>query len=243
MNVPKEATVDEITQAYVESWRLGAKAISIYRDGSKHSQVLSTTTKKKQEPGAQATGKQAQTSAEPKPVAVIPARGLHRVVGAARDRVAVLGADQHRPGRGEAHDRRRGEPAKGVGHDDRAAVHLRRQEHGGRCPPQHQEQGHPVRSGGHQAPAAARDRPEVLGAADETAAVVDPSDRSLQVLFLRGLAQRKREWNVAHERREQIRARWAELFTQVDVLLCPIAGTAETTVTRLIPNPSDATSR
>jgi amidase len=68
--------------------------------------------------------------------------------------------------------------------------------------------------------------PEVLAAADETAAAVDPADRSLQVSFLRGLAQRKREWNVAHERREQIRARWAELFTQVDVLLCPIAGTA-----------------
>jgi amidase len=68
--------------------------------------------------------------------------------------------------------------------------------------------------------------PAVLAAADEMAGAVDPADRSLQVLFLRGLAQRKREWNVAHERREQIRARWAELFTRVDVLLCPIAGTA-----------------
>jgi amidase len=67
---------------------------------------------------------------------------------------------------------------------------------------------------------------EVLAMADETAAAADPADRSLQVLFLRGLAQRKREWNVAHERREQIRARWAELFTRVDVLLCPIAATA-----------------
>jgi amidase len=68
--------------------------------------------------------------------------------------------------------------------------------------------------------------PEVLAAADEMAAALDPADRSLPTLFLRGLAQRKREWNVVHERREQIRARWAELFTRVDVLLCPIAATA-----------------
>jgi amidase len=68
--------------------------------------------------------------------------------------------------------------------------------------------------------------PEVLAAADEMAAALDPADRSLPTLFLRGLAQRKREWNVVHERRAQIRARWAELFTRVDVLLCPIAATA-----------------
>ena len=68
--------------------------------------------------------------------------------------------------------------------------------------------------------------PELLAAADEMAPAIDPGDRSLQTFMLRGLAQRKREWNVVHERREQIRARWAELFTRVDVLLCPIAGTA-----------------
>ncbi len=43
VNVPKEATVDEIEQAYLESWRLGAKAISIYRDGSKRTQPLNTS--------------------------------------------------------------------------------------------------------------------------------------------------------------------------------------------------------
>ena len=40
--MPKEATVDEITQAYIQSWKLGAKAISIYRDGSKRTQPLNT---------------------------------------------------------------------------------------------------------------------------------------------------------------------------------------------------------
>lgn len=43
VNVPREATVDEIEKAYVESWRLGAKAISIYRDGSKRTQPLNTS--------------------------------------------------------------------------------------------------------------------------------------------------------------------------------------------------------
>ena len=43
VNVPREATVEEIEQAYIESWRLGAKAISIYRDGSKRTQPLNTS--------------------------------------------------------------------------------------------------------------------------------------------------------------------------------------------------------
>jgi ribonucleoside-diphosphate reductase alpha chain len=46
VNVPKEATVDEITTAYLESWKLGAKAISIYRDGSKRTQPLNTSKDK-----------------------------------------------------------------------------------------------------------------------------------------------------------------------------------------------------
>jgi amidase len=65
----------------------------------------------------------------------------------------------------------------------------------------------------------------VLAAADEMAAELDPADRSLHTFLIRGLAQRKRDWNRVHERREQIRARWAELFSRVDVLLCPIAAT------------------
>jgi ribonucleoside-diphosphate reductase alpha chain len=46
VNVPKDATIDEIMQAYLESWRLGAKAISIYRDGSKRTQPLNTSRDK-----------------------------------------------------------------------------------------------------------------------------------------------------------------------------------------------------
>jgi ribonucleoside-diphosphate reductase alpha chain len=46
VNVPKEASVDEISQAYIQSWKLGAKAISIYRDGSKRTQPLNTSRDK-----------------------------------------------------------------------------------------------------------------------------------------------------------------------------------------------------
>ena len=43
VNVPKEATAEEIQKAYVDSWRLGTKAVSIYRDGSKRTQPLNTS--------------------------------------------------------------------------------------------------------------------------------------------------------------------------------------------------------
>jgi ribonucleoside-diphosphate reductase alpha chain len=52
VNVPKEATVEEIEQAYIDAWRLGAKAVSIYRDGSKRTQPLNTS--KDKAPGVQA---------------------------------------------------------------------------------------------------------------------------------------------------------------------------------------------
>ena len=51
VNVPKEATVEEIMQAYIESWQLGAKAISIYRDGSKRTQPLNTSKDKVKDRG------------------------------------------------------------------------------------------------------------------------------------------------------------------------------------------------
>jgi ribonucleoside-diphosphate reductase alpha chain len=41
VNMPNEATVEEIAEVYEEAWRLGVKAVAIYRDGSKMAQVLS----------------------------------------------------------------------------------------------------------------------------------------------------------------------------------------------------------
>ena len=45
VNLPTEATVEDIEQTYVESWKLGLKCIAIYRDGCKRSQPLSTSLK------------------------------------------------------------------------------------------------------------------------------------------------------------------------------------------------------
>jgi ribonucleoside-diphosphate reductase alpha chain len=42
VNLPEDATVEDIEQAYVEGWKRGLKALAIYRDGSKRAQVLST---------------------------------------------------------------------------------------------------------------------------------------------------------------------------------------------------------
>ncbi len=42
VNLPAEAAVEEIEQAYIEAWKLGLKAIAVYRDGSKKTQPLST---------------------------------------------------------------------------------------------------------------------------------------------------------------------------------------------------------
>jgi ribonucleoside-diphosphate reductase alpha chain len=51
VNMPEAATAAEIESVYLEGWKLGLKAIAIYRDGSKRSQPLNTS-KKKDEPAA-----------------------------------------------------------------------------------------------------------------------------------------------------------------------------------------------
>jgi ribonucleoside-diphosphate reductase alpha chain len=43
VNLPHEATVDDVAEAYAESWRQGIKAVAIYRDGSKGTQPLNTS--------------------------------------------------------------------------------------------------------------------------------------------------------------------------------------------------------
>ena len=42
VNMPKEATVEEIKEAYIAGWKLGVKALAIYRDGCKRTQPLNT---------------------------------------------------------------------------------------------------------------------------------------------------------------------------------------------------------
>jgi ribonucleoside-diphosphate reductase alpha chain len=46
VNLPQEATVEDIADAYTQAWRLGVKALAIYRDGSKTAQALRTDAQK-----------------------------------------------------------------------------------------------------------------------------------------------------------------------------------------------------
>ena len=57
INLPHEATIEEIADSYLLSWQLGLKACALYRDGSKLSQPLSNKSdkKKKKDDGQQTT--------------------------------------------------------------------------------------------------------------------------------------------------------------------------------------------
>ena len=63
INMPEESTVEDIMEAYIESWKFGLKAVAIYRDNSKRSQPLSAAGKKEDE----------KTSAAATPATVVAA--------------------------------------------------------------------------------------------------------------------------------------------------------------------------
>jgi ribonucleoside-diphosphate reductase alpha chain len=52
VNLPQEATVEDIADAYTQAWHLGIKALAIYRDGSKTAQALRTEAQKPAQPPA-----------------------------------------------------------------------------------------------------------------------------------------------------------------------------------------------
>jgi len=52
INMPEESTVEDITNAYIESWKLGLKAVAIYRDNSKRSQPLNAGGKAEEKKAA-----------------------------------------------------------------------------------------------------------------------------------------------------------------------------------------------
>jgi len=49
VNLPTAATVEDIEEAYLASWKLGLKAVAVYRDGCKRSQPLNTSKTEKEE--------------------------------------------------------------------------------------------------------------------------------------------------------------------------------------------------
>ncbi|HEY1115737.1 MAG TPA: vitamin B12-dependent ribonucleotide reductase [Chitinophagaceae bacterium] len=62
INLPHEASVEEIADSYMLSWKLGLKACALYRDGSKLSQPLSNKSDKKKEEGKEEVAEAATES-------------------------------------------------------------------------------------------------------------------------------------------------------------------------------------
>ncbi|MCL6564837.1 MAG: vitamin B12-dependent ribonucleotide reductase [Acidobacteriia bacterium] len=59
INMPEHSTIEDIMNAYITSWKLGLKAVAIYRDGSKKAQPLSAAdTEKKKKEAKPAPGQQ-----------------------------------------------------------------------------------------------------------------------------------------------------------------------------------------
>jgi ribonucleoside-diphosphate reductase alpha chain len=56
VNLPNECTVEDIEDAYIQAWKLGLKAIAVYRDGCKRTQPLSTNLKQATTDGSKAAG-------------------------------------------------------------------------------------------------------------------------------------------------------------------------------------------
>lgn len=57
VNIPNDATVEDVKEIYLEGWKLGLKAVALYRDGSKASQPLNSKDDKKEEQEAKGEAK------------------------------------------------------------------------------------------------------------------------------------------------------------------------------------------
>ncbi|HVZ60556.1 MAG TPA: vitamin B12-dependent ribonucleotide reductase [Terriglobales bacterium] len=64
VNLPESASVEDVSEAYMQSWKLGVKAVAIYRDGCKKSQPLSAAGSKTAESRKEDAGKSNETHVE-----------------------------------------------------------------------------------------------------------------------------------------------------------------------------------
>ncbi len=74
VNLPESATVEDVGQVYFDGWKMGLKALAVYRDNCKVGQPLSD-------------GKAAKTPAEPEKAAAAPTESLEAPVRAVRNRL------------------------------------------------------------------------------------------------------------------------------------------------------------
>src|SRR5271165_2561395 len=101
VNLPQDATIDDVAEAYAESWRRGIKAVAIYRDGSKGTQPLNTSLDAKKETSAlDAVGSRVLAHlAAAQPAAEADLKALEAKIGeklevSARQVIAAAGAFQ-----------------------------------------------------------------------------------------------------------------------------------------------------
>jgi ribonucleoside-diphosphate reductase alpha chain len=72
INMPEESTIEDIMQAYIESWKLGLKSVAIYRDNSKGSQPMSAAGKKEDGKSTATAAPAAEVVASTAPAAPAP---------------------------------------------------------------------------------------------------------------------------------------------------------------------------
>jgi len=64
VNIPNESTVEDVKNLYVEGWKLGLKAVALYRDGCKASQPLNTSSKDSSSTGEEKAAKEETASVQ-----------------------------------------------------------------------------------------------------------------------------------------------------------------------------------
>ena len=87
VNVPEHTTIEDIMNIYIEAWRMGLKAIAIYRDNSKGIQVLNTSSTRTSKRGL---GGQAEITSTGAP-SEVPRKKLPADVKAIRHKFSIAG--------------------------------------------------------------------------------------------------------------------------------------------------------
>jgi ribonucleoside-diphosphate reductase alpha chain len=85
VNLPNDCTVEDIEDAYIQAWKMGLKAIAVYRDGCKRTQPLSTNLKQ-----ATSNGNQSQS------ISPLAAIGEAALAAANTDPLELLAPDERR---------------------------------------------------------------------------------------------------------------------------------------------------
>ncbi|MDX2089203.1 MAG: vitamin B12-dependent ribonucleotide reductase [Kofleriaceae bacterium] len=97
VNLPNDCTVEDIEDAYIQAWKMGLKAIAVYRDGCKRTQPLSTNLKQATSTGAVSNSSTASTPLEAIAQAVANVNPLDLLAPEERRLVEALRLRKTRP--------------------------------------------------------------------------------------------------------------------------------------------------